>query len=72
MDELEKKAIQELKKVEPIVEQAIVQAVDGRTFGCWGWSVRIYRNPTPPTPPKSAEGLTPDSTSASRDVPVSV
>ncbi len=45
--------IAELKKVEPVLEEAVVKLVDGRTFSCWGWSVRISRTKTSPAPPKS-------------------
>lgn len=66
----EKKAIEELKKIEPIVEEIVVQAVDGRAFQCWGWTLRISRTPkvqTPPTPE-----ATPVSTEASHSAPASV
>lgn len=64
VDELEKKAIEELKKG--------VEQIDGRTFGCWGWSVRIYRNPKSLTPPKTEETVKLGNTSEVRSVPVSV
>lgn len=70
VDELEKKAVEELKKVEAIAEDALVKAVDGREFHCWGWKVRISRIPKTQTPPKSEEK--PASTEASPSAPASV
>lgn len=70
VDELEKKAIDELKKVQPILEETLVQVVDGREFQCWGWKVRISRTPKLQTPPKSQES--PVDTEASPSVPASV
>jgi hypothetical protein len=66
VDELEKKAVEELKKAETLV----VTEVDGKVFTCWGWSVRIYRNPSTHTPPKPAE--TPDNKSETQSAVVSV
>jgi hypothetical protein len=66
VDELEKKVIEELKKAETLV----VTEVDGKVFTCWGWSVRIYRNPSTHTPPKPAE--TPDNKSETPSAAVSV
>jgi hypothetical protein len=68
VDELDKKIADEAKKV----EETLVQTVDGRTFGCWGWSVRIFRTPKSQTPPTPAETPKPDNTSEVRSVPVSV
>ena len=72
VDELEKKAIEEIKKLEPEVKEAIAKVVDGRTFGCWGWSVRIYRTPKSQTPPTPAATETTDNTSATHSAPASV
>jgi len=72
VDELEKKIVDEVKKIQPIVEERLVQAVDGRTFSCWGWSVRISRTPKLPTPPKSEETPKSDDTQESHSAPASV
>ena len=72
VDELEKKVIEEAKKIEPVIEEAVVQAVDGRTFSCWGWSLRISRIPKPHTPPKSEETVKSADTTEAHSVPVSV
>jgi hypothetical protein len=79
VDELDKKieqekrlAIEELTKVITIAESAVVREVDGRTFGCWGWSVRIYRTPKSQPLPKTEETPKSDDTSVTRNVPVSV
>lgn len=69
-DELEKKAGEELKKVEAIAEQKLVEMVDGREFQCWGWKVRISRIPKTQTPPKQSE--TPADTATSPSAPASV
>jgi hypothetical protein len=66
VDELEKKVIEELKKAETLV----VTEVDGKVFTCWGWNVRIYRNPSTHTPPKQVE--TPDNKSETPSAPASV
>jgi len=68
--DVEKKIVEEVKKLEPIVEAAFVQAVSGKTFSCWGWSVHIGRCPSVPTPPKLVE--TPESKSETPNAPVSV
>jgi len=44
--------VEELKKVEPILEDVAVRIVDGRAFSCWGWTVHIARTKTVPVPPK--------------------
>ena len=72
VDELEKKVVEELKKVEPILEEKVAQIVEGRTFGCWGWSVRIYRTPKLPTPPTQEETVKSDSKSEVHSAPASV
>jgi len=66
VDELEKKAIEELKKVETL----LVKEVNGKIFTCWGWSLRIYRNPSTPTPAKPVE--TPENKSETPNAPASV
>lgn len=58
------------KKIEPIVEAAFAEVVSGKTFSCWGWSVRIDRCPSVPTPPKPVETL--ESKSETPNAPVSV
>lgn len=68
VDELDKKLAEETKKVEELA----VQTVNGRTFGCWGWSVRIYRTPKSQIPPTPAESQKPESKSEVRSAPVSV
>lgn len=72
VDELEKKVIEDAKKALPIVEEKIAQAVEGRTFGCWGWSVRIYRTPKSQTPPTPEETAKPADTSETHNAPASV
>ena len=63
MVDYEKKAIEELKKVEKVVEAAIVAEVNGKECSCWGWTVRITRAPKTPLPAKPEETLKTDSTS---------
>ena len=55
MTDYEKKAIEELKKVEKVVEEAVVAQVNGKEFSCWGWTVRITRLPKslPPAKPEA-------------------
>jgi len=70
VDELEKKIVDEAKKVQPIVEAAFVEVVSGKKFSCWGWTVQIYRNPSTHTPPKPTE--TPEDKSETPNAVVSV
>ena len=72
VDELEKKVIAELKKLEPTLEKGLVEVVDGRMFSCWGWTVRISRTPKTPTPPKPEELATSESSSTAPSAPASV
>jgi hypothetical protein len=72
VDEYEKKVIAELKKLEPTLEKGLVEVVDGRVFSCWGWTVRISRNPKTPTPPKSEEPATSENSSVAPSAPASV
>ena len=72
VDELEKKIVEEAKKLEPIVEAAFVEVVSGKTFGCWGWTLHISRTPKVQTPPKSEEPTKPVDTEVSPSVPASV
>ena len=79
IDELDKKIEEEKKRIQEevtnamaIAETQLVQEVESRTFGCWGWSVRIYRTPKSQTPPKTEETVKSPDTSATRSVPVSV
>lgn len=72
IEEEKKKLEEELKKVMQTAETAIVREVEGRTFGCWGWSVRIFRTPKPLAPPKSEETLKSDHTKEVHNVPASV
>lgn len=72
VDELEKKVLSELKKLEPTLEKGLVEVVDGRVFSCWGWTVRISRNPKTPTPPKPEEPATSESSSNAPSAPASV
>jgi hypothetical protein len=68
--DVEKKIVEEVKKLEPIVEAAFAEVVSGKTFSCWGWSVHIGRCPSVPTPPKQVE--TPDNKSETPSAPASV
>jgi hypothetical protein len=70
VDELEKKIVEEAKKLEPIVEAAFVEVVSDKKFSCWGWTVRIYRYPSTHTPPKPTE--TPDDKLETPNAPASV
>ena len=73
VDELDKKRIQEeVTNAITIAESTLVREVESRTFGCFGWSVRIYRTPKSRTPPKLEETLKSDDTSTTRSAPVSV
>lgn len=79
VDELDKKIEEEKKRIQEevtnaitIAESTLVREVESRTFGCWGWSVRIYRTPKSLTPPKPEETLKSDDTSTTRSAPVSV
>jgi len=72
VDELEKKTLAELKKLEPTLEKALVEVVDGRMFSCWGWTVRISRNPKTPSPPKPVESVTSENSSVAPSAPDSV
>lgn len=69
-DELEKKIVEEVKKIEPIVEAAFAEVVSGKTYSCWGWNIRIDRCPSAQTPPKPVETL--ESKSETPNAPVSV
>ena len=70
VDELEKKVVDELKKVQPKAEAAFVEVVSGKSFGCWGWTVHISR--TPKSQPLPKLDVIPASTEASPSAPVSV
>lgn len=72
VDELDKKIVEELKKIEPEVKEALAHAVDGKTFSCWGWSLRISRIPKALTPPKSEETPKTTDTAVPHSAPVSV
>jgi hypothetical protein len=67
VDELEKKVVDELKKVQPKAEAALAE---GKSFGCWGWTVHISRTPKPQPLPKLE--VISASTEASPNAPASV
>jgi hypothetical protein len=72
MSDYEKKAIEELKKVVPAVEAAIVAEVNGKECSCWGWTLRITRCPKALPPAKPTESAKSDSTSVTPSAPTSV
>jgi hypothetical protein len=72
MADYEKKVVDELKKLETSLEKALVEVADGRTYSCFGWTLRISRDPKVPSPPKPVETSTPENSSAAPSAPASV